>query len=81
MATGKNPERIHLDVDDAELLATLAIDDEVTVTVKGKIKAISAPRKFEDDEEFPGDISVEVDERTIKKGSNVFSELNEDEEG
>lgn len=74
-------QSIHLDVEDEELLASLSINDEVTVTVKGRIKSISAPRKFEgEDEEFPGDISIEIDKRTIKKGRNAFTEMTEDEE-
>ncbi len=79
----KHKDRIHLDVDDEEMLAELSLGDDVTVTVRGTIKGMSSPRKNEFDDEpetYPGDISVEVDERTIKKGRNVFTELVEGEE-
>ncbi len=81
----KHRDTIHFDVDDEEALSAFSLGDEVTVRIRGTIKGMSSPRKNEfglDDELeiFPGDVTVEIDERTIKKGRNVFSELDEDEE-
>ncbi len=76
-------ERIHLDVDDNKLLGGLSLGDEVIVTVKGKVTSMSSPRNndFDDDPKvFPGDVSVEVKERTIKKTSSEFSDLDESED-
>ena len=77
-------QTLHLDVDDKEMLKSLSIDDGVTVTVRGTIKAISAPREntFDDDgpKMFPGDISVDVESLKVVSGRNTFTELAEDEE-
>ncbi len=76
-------DTIHLDIDDEEALSSFSLGDEVTVRIRGTIKGMSSPRKNEFDDKpeiFPGDVTVEIDERTIKKGRNVFSELDEDEE-
>lgn len=78
----KHKDRIHLDVEDESTLSSFSLGDEVTIRIRGTIKGMSSPRKNEFDDEpetFPGDISVEVDERIIKQGRNVFSELDEDE--
>ena len=74
-------QTMHVDVNDAGMLENLSINDGVTLTFRGKITAISAPRKnkFDDEPEiFPGDISIEVEKLKIVSGRNVFSELDED---
>ena len=75
---------INLDVDDEEMLKSLSIGDEVTVTVRGVIKSISAPREntFDDDgpKVFPGDISMDIESLKVVSGRNTFTELNEDED-
>lgn len=75
-------QTLPLDVDDEEMLKSLSIGDGVTVTVRGVVKAISAPREntFDDDgpDEFPGDISVDVESLKIVSGRNTFTELEED---
>ena len=78
-------ERIHLDVSDSELLSSLSIGDKVSVSIRGEIKSVSAPYEYDSVEregpvdQSPGSISIEITKRTIKKGGNVFSELEEDE--
>ncbi len=79
----KHKDTMHLDIDDEEELSSFSLGDEVTVRIRGTIKGMSSPRKNEFDDKpktFPGDVTVQIDERTIKKGRNEFSELDEDEE-
>lgn len=79
-------ERIHLDVDDKELLTSLSIGDKVDIRIRGEVKSVSAPYEYDEEvgrmgsvDKNPGSISLEISKRTIKKGGNVFSELEEDE--
>ncbi len=73
---------IHLDIDDAEMLKSLNVGDEVTATIKGEIKEISLPRTDEDTSDgftFPGSIIIQADKITAA-GKNVFDELSSDDD-
>lgn len=79
--SGPSEEVLHLDVEGEKLLSSFSIGDKVTITVQGEIKAISAPRKFNDeDKPFPGSLAVVVSKKTIKGKQNVFAELEEEDD-
>jgi len=76
----REKQTVNLDIDNIETLENFSVEDIVEVTVKGTVKSISAPREFSDGDEFPGNVTIEVDSFKLKGGGNTFSELDEQAE-
>ena len=60
----------------------LKVDEEVTITIKGKIKELSMPNKGEggvDRFKFPGHITILRKDLKIE-GVNVFTELDKEDD-
>jgi len=58
---------------DADTALSVDLDDEVTITIKGKVKRVHAT-KGEDVWGTPGDIAVQVEDITVD-GKNAFESL------
>lgn len=76
-------QRLHIDLSKAQAKG-LKLDQEVTLTVTGKLVSLSSPEEFplfddEEREERLPSIALTVSKVKVAK-SNVFSELSEDDD-
>ncbi len=66
------PRTVHLDID-AETVKKLAIDQEVSISIKGVVKSLNIPTDLPDEDNLAS-FSVRIIKQTVE-GRNVFAEL------
>ncbi len=66
------PRTVHLDID-AETVKKLAIDQEVSVVLKGVVKSLHIPPDLPDEDNLAS-FSIRITKQTVE-GRNVFAEL------
>lgn len=76
-------QTIYVDIDSTKMVKGFKLGQEVTVTMKGKIKGMEAPHKSEfgdEPETYPGNIRIGATSIKVE-GENVFSDLSKEEDG